>query len=133
MSEALRVLYVDDDDDIRTIASMALKLDPGIDLRTASSGQDAIALLDDTDWTPDVVLLDVMMPGMNGFSLLEKLKVRGDTGGARAIFMTARASRAGLEEYTASGAHGVILKPFDPLGLAQEVRTIVAQAKDAEG
>lgn len=128
MTTDLRILYVDDDDDIRLIASMALRIDPGIEVRAVSSGQKAIDMLDEGDWSPDVVLLDVMMPGMDGFTLHNKLRERDDLASARTIFMTARASRAGLEEYSVSGAHGVILKPFDPLQLASEVRAVVAQA-----
>jgi len=126
MSPDLRVLYVDDDDDIRLIASMALRIDPGIEVRAVSSGQDALALLDQGKWRPDVILLDVMMPGMDGFGLQRALRERNDVKAVTTIFMTARASRAGLEEYTASGADGVILKPFDPVQLAAEVRRIAA-------
>ena len=126
MSPDLRVFYVDDDDDIRLIASMALRIDPGIEVRAVSSGQDALALLDQGKWRPDVILLDVMMPGMDGFGLQRALRERNEVKGVTTIFMTARASRAGLEEYTASGADGVILKPFDPVQLAAEVRRIAA-------
>ena len=126
MSPDLRVLYVDDDDDIRLIASMALRIDPGIEVRAVSSGQDALALLDQGEWRPDVILLDVMMPGMDGFGLQRALRERNEVKGVTTIFMTARASRAGLDEYTASGADGVILKPFDPVQLAAEVRRIAA-------
>jgi CheY-like chemotaxis protein len=125
MSSGLRVLYVDDDDDIRMIASMALRLDPKIEVRSVPSGQSALDLLDQDPWRPDVILLDVMMPGMDGFTLHRTLRERSDLAQAKSIFMTARASRVGLEEYTASGADGVILKPFDPLRLAQDVRAIV--------
>lgn len=125
MSEDLRVLYVDDDDDIRMIASMALRLDPAIAVKSVSSGQSALDLLDQDPWRPDVILLDVMMPGMDGFTLHRTLRDRSDLAEAKTIFMTARASRAGLDEYTASGADGVILKPFDPLRLAQDVRAII--------
>jgi CheY-like chemotaxis protein len=126
MSKDLRILYVDDDDDIRMIATMALSIDPGIEVRAARSGHHAIALLDEDRWRPDVILLDVMMPGMDGFTLHKALRERSDLADAKTIFMTARASRAGLEEYTASGANGVILKPFDALNLAKEVRSIAA-------
>jgi len=129
MSTDLRVLYVDDDDDIRMIASMALKIDTGIEVRALSSGQAAIDLLQDDPWRPDVILLDVMMPGMDGFAVHRALRDRNDLGAAKTIFMTARASRAGLEEYTASGADGVILKPFDPMQLAKEVREIVSKQR----
>jgi two-component system OmpR family response regulator len=129
MTIDMRILYVDDDDDIRTIATMALRIDPHIDIRAAPSGQDAIDMLDREPWRPDVILLDVMMPGMDGFALHRILRARDDLSEAKTIFMTARASRAGLEEYVASGADGVILKPFDPLQLASEVRAIAAKGK----
>jgi CheY-like chemotaxis protein len=128
MSTSLRVLYVDDDDDIRMIASMALGIDPAIEVRATSSGQGAIDMLEHEAWRPDVILLDVMMAGMDGFTLHRALRERDDLAGAKTIFMTARASRAGLEEYTASGADGVILKPFDPMQLAREVRSIASGA-----
>jgi CheY-like chemotaxis protein len=126
MSNDLRVLYVDDDEDIRMIASMALRIDQAIDVRALPSGQAAIDMLERDEWRPDVILLDVMMPGMDGFTLHRALRERDDLAGAKTIFMTARASRAGLQEYTASGADGVILKPFDPMELAKEVRAIAA-------
>jgi len=126
MTKDLRILYVDDDDDIRMIATMSLCIDAGIEVRSARSGKDAIEMLDSDPWRPDVILLDVMMPGMDGFTLHKALREREDVASAKTIFMTARASRAGLEEYTASGADGVILKPFDPLGLAREVRAKAA-------
>jgi len=121
---------VDDDEDIRLIASMALRIDPGLEVRAVSSGQEALALLDSQDWRPDIILLDVMMPDMDGFGLQRALRERNDVPDVTTIFMTARASRAGLEEYTASGADGVILKPFDPIQLAAEVRRIAASRVD---
>jgi CheY-like chemotaxis protein len=130
MNPDLRVLYVDDDEDIRLIASMALRIDPGLEVRAVSSGQEALALLDSQDWRPDIILLDVMMPDMDGFGLQRALRERNDVPDVTTIFMTARASRAGLEEYTASGADGVILKPFDPIQLAAEVRRIAASRVD---
>jgi len=130
MNPDLRVLYVDDDEDIRLIASMALRIDPGLEVRAVSSGQEALALLDSQDWRPDIILLDVMMPDMDGFGLQRALRERNDVPDVSTIFMTARASRAGLEEYTASGADGVILKPFDPIQLAAEVRRIAASRVD---
>ncbi len=124
MTHDLRILYVDDDDDIRIVATMALQLDPGLEVRAVASGQAALAALDQDAWRPDVILMDVMMPGMNGFALHDALRSREGLGQTTRIFMTARASRAGFEEYVANGAHGVILKPFDPLTLASEVRAI---------
>ena len=67
----LRILYVDDEADIREVAVMALELDPELEVRDCGSGADAVALA--TSWKPDLVLLDVMMPGMDGPATLEQL------------------------------------------------------------
>lgn len=127
MTWALRVLYIDDDADIRMIASMALRLDPAIEVRCAASGSEALDMLAEDGWRPDVVLLDVMMPGMDGFALHAALRARSDMASVFTIFMTARASREGLAEYIAMGASGVILKPFDPVTLVNDVRAIIAK------
>ena len=128
MTGPLRILYVDDDDDIRTIATMSLRLDDDVDVRTASSGREALEMLaDNPAWRPQVILLDVMMPGMDGFEVHRALETAPGLASVATIFMTARASRAGMDEYRAAGAAGVILKPFDPLGLAKEVRSIVGE------
>jgi two-component system OmpR family response regulator len=121
----LHILCVDDDPDIRTIAVMALGLDPSMDVRSASSGTEALALLDDAGWRPDVVLLDVMMPGMDGPAVLATIRGRSDTAALPVIFMTARARKADVDAYRDIGAIGVIVKPFDPLALAGEVRALI--------
>ncbi|HEY0314737.1 MAG TPA: response regulator [Sphingomonas sp.] len=127
MSAMIRILCVDDDPDIRTIAVMALGLDPEMDIRSAGSGPEALALLDAGTWAPDVVLLDVMMPGMDGPAVLAAIRSRDHAAEPTAIFMTARARRSDVEAYRALGAIGVIVKPFDPIGLAREVRALVGR------
>jgi two-component system OmpR family response regulator len=121
----LKVLYVDDEADIREVAAMSLEMDPGMEVRTAQSGADALALLDAGDWTPDVLLLDVMMPAMDGPTLLKAIRTRRALDGAPAIFITARAQQQERERFIAAGAVGVIAKPFDPLTLAREVRATI--------
>ena len=125
MTARMRILCVDDDPDIRTIAVMALGLDPAMEVRSASSGVEAMALLDAGDWRPDVVLLDVMMPGMDGPTVLATIRSRGYGNALPVIFMTARARKADVDAYRDLGAIGVIVKPFDPLALAGEVRALV--------
>ncbi len=129
---ALDILYVDDDEDIRHIVRLSLSLDTGITLRVAGSAAEALALLDQGR-IPDVALLDVMMPGTDGLALLAQLRVRTDTRSVPVIFMTAKGRSADVELYRARGAAGMILKPFDPLGLAAEIRTIVAPIIDQGG
>lgn len=119
----LSVLYVDDDPDIRTIVSMALSLDPGISLRTAGSAADALAMLADGE-APDVALLDVMMPGTDGPTLLDRLRAQEATRGVPVIFLTASGREADIARYRERGAIGVILKPFDPLTLAADLRRL---------
>lgn len=123
---ALKLLYVDDDPDIRTIVEMALALDPAIDARTVKSGSEAIALLSSSDWRPDVFVLDVMMPDMDGLATLRALRALPGMGATPALFMTAKAREADIAGYRDQGAAGVILKPFDPLLLATEIRTLIA-------
>ncbi|QDZ08261.1 response regulator [Sphingomonas panacisoli] len=127
MTGPLKLLYVDDDRDIRTIVEMALSLDPTIDVRTAISGQEAVAFAATTDWRPDVLVLDIMMPGMDGLATLRALRELPGLGATPALFITAKARDADIARYRDEGAAGVILKPFDPLQLATEIRTLIAR------
>jgi DNA-binding response OmpR family regulator len=116
-----RVLYVDDEPDIREIAELALSLDPEFEVRTAGSGDEALALA--ADWRPAIILLDVMMPVMDGPAVLSRLRERGiDT---PVVFVTARAQRAEVQSFTMLDARGVIAKPFDPVSLAARVRAFL--------
>jgi CheY-like chemotaxis protein len=124
---SLSVLYVDDDDDIRHIVALSLGLDPALVVRVADSGREALEIVD-AGWVPDVAILDVMMPGMDGLELLEQLRTRSATSALPVLFMTARGRAADVADYGARGAAGVIIKPFDPIGLAQQVRSLLAAA-----
>ena len=117
---ALRVLHVDDEPDIREVVEISLGLDPDFMVRSCPSGGDAITAA--ADWSPDLILLDVMMPGMDGPMTLSRLRDSPRTSGIPVIFMTARAQPQELEHFRALGAEGVISKPFDPLTLAASVR-----------
>lgn len=122
MTDALKILYVDDEPDIRVIVEMSLGLDPQMDVRLVGSGQEALALFDRGDWYPDLALLDMMMPGMSGADLLNALRARPDTRHIPAVFVTASARSSDMDRYIAMGAVGVISKPFDPMTLARTVR-----------
>lgn len=123
----LKLLYVDDEADIREVATFSLELDPGIEVRAVGGGAEAFALLDTDAWRPDVVLLDVMMPDMDGPEVLSRLRQRGDLDGAPVIFITARAQAEERARLIGFGAADVITKPFDPMSLAQDVRAILAR------
>ena len=117
-----RILYVDDQADIREVASMALELEPNFEVRTAASGVEAIELA--SVWGPDLIMLDVMMPVMDGPTTLSRLREQADTRETPVIFITARTQAKEVEGFRALGAVGVIAKPFDPMQLAAEVREI---------
>lgn len=128
MSGALKVLYVDDEPDIREVAAMALELDGGMAVTQAASGPDALALVDG-GFRPDVVMLDVMMPGMDGPAVLAELRLRPEQASTPVVFITARAQAHELARFVSLGAIGVITKPFDPMTLSIELRAVLARAK----
>jgi two-component system OmpR family response regulator len=121
----LKVLHVDDESDIREVAAFALELDPGIHLFSAASGEAALALLD-AGLRPDVVLLDVMMPHLDGPGTLVRIRERPDLADIPVIFMTARAQSGEISHFRGLGALDVISKPFDPMTLAGDVRAVLA-------
>jgi two-component system OmpR family response regulator len=128
VSPPLKVLYVDDEPDIREVGAMALELDGSMEVTTASSGPEALTLLEGGG-RPDVILLDVMMPGMDGPAALNELKKRPELAQIPVIFITARAQAHELARFVSLGAIGVITKPFDPMTLSIELRAVLARAK----
>ena len=129
MATRTRVLLVDDEDDIRMIAEISLRDVGGFETLTAESGAEGIAAA--IAEQPDVILLDMMMPHMDGMQTLQRLRADARTREIPVIFMTAKAQRAEMESYLAAGAVGVITKPFDPMRLASDVRRIVEDAAGA--
>jgi len=115
-----RILYVDDEPDLREIAQLALSMDPDLEVRTAASGTEAITIA--ADWLPDLLLLDVMMPGMDGPATLARLREDVRMAKLPVVFITARAQPKDLQNFATLDARGVIAKPFDPMTLAQQVR-----------
>src|ERR1700724_2460135 len=124
---SLRVLHVDDEPDIREVVELSLGLDPELAVRSCASGRDALAAA--ADWPPDVILLDVMMPVMDGPATLARLRESPRTADIPVVFMTARAQTRELEHFRSLGAAGVIAKPFDPLTLAGMVRQYAPTAE----
>lgn len=125
MREKLRLLYVDDESDIRDIVEMALEDEMDLELRLCASGAEALALL--PQYRADLLLLDVMMPGLDGPTTLKRLRELPGGETAPAIFVTAKVQPREVEQFKALGAIGVIAKPFDPMTLADQVRTLWAQ------
>ena len=124
---SLKILYVDDEPDIREIAALSLGLDPGMDVREADSGAAALEVLAGGGWTPDLILLDVMMPGLDGPETLRRVRELPGHAQTAVIFITARAQAQEQARYLALGAIGVVTKPFDPMSLAAQVRSMLSR------
>ncbi len=96
-------------------------------MRACSSGAEAIETA--AEWSPYLILLDVMMPGMDGPTTLTQLRKNQQTSGIPVVFMTARAQAREVEQFISMGAQGVISKPFDPMTLASQVQGHLQAAK----
>ena len=125
--EPLSVLYVDDEPDIREVATLSLEIDPGITVTSFDGGGAALAALDG-GLRPDVIMLDVMMPGMDGPATLSRIRERSPLATTPVVFITARAQAHEQERFRSLGAIGVITKPFDPMTLAGDLRALLGTA-----
>jgi CheY-like chemotaxis protein len=122
--EVKRILYVEDEADIRAVAEIALKTVGGFELQICADGTEALDTA--VAFAPDLLLLDVMMPGMDGPATLLSLWELEGVKGVPAIFMTAKVQAEEIESLKHLGAIGVIAKPFDPMILADQVTEMVA-------
>lgn len=127
MTTLQRILHVEDDPDIREIARLALEMMGGFSVLQCESGGEALEKA--PGFRPQLLLLDVMMPGMSGEETLAALRNIPETRDCPAIFVTAKAQKAEVERLVESaGAVAVIVKPFDPTTLADEIRAIWARS-----
>ena len=117
-----KILLVEDEPDIRAVAEIALEIVGGFSVRLCEDGAAALAAL--PDFAPDLIMLDVMMPGMDGPATLAELRKLPEGAAVPVIFMTAKVQQAEIDGYRKLGAAGVIAKPFDPMTLAERVREI---------
>lgn len=120
----LKVLYVDDEPDIREVVALSLSLDPGIELLLCGSPEEALHAAG--GFAPDLIMLDVMMPVMDGPSLMAALRTVPGLRETPVIFCTARTQEREADRLRALGASGIIEKPFDPMHLARRVRALAA-------
>ncbi len=118
--ELKRIAYVEDDPDIREVAHIALRMVGGYELTTFISGQQALEHIPALQ--PQLILLDVMMPGLDGPTTLNHLREIPEARGIPVIFMTAKIQTQEVDYYKALGALGVIGKPFDPMTLSENVQ-----------
>src|ERR1700683_5163166 len=123
------VLYVDDDADICSVVQATLRIVPGLDVQTADCGERAINLA--YELRPDLVLMDVMMPGLDGPSTLTRMRQSILLADTPVIFLTAKVLPAEISQFLQLGAIGVIVKPFDPLKLYADLVALWHKAEIA--
>lgn len=116
----IRILLVDDEPDVREVVDVSLGLDPDFKTRACASGADALVTA--AEWSPSIILLDVMMPLMDGPTTLANLRKNPRTAHIPVVFLTARTQSEEIEQYAKLGAKGVLSKPFNPMTLAASVR-----------
>ena len=114
-----RILIIDDEDDIREVAQVSLELVGHYEVLTAAGGREGLECA--RSERPDAILLDVMMPGLDGPSRLVELRADPATRDIPVVFVTAKNQAAKRERLTRLGADGALAKPFDPLKLASDV------------
>ncbi|MDH3213946.1 MAG: response regulator [Myxococcales bacterium] len=121
--EINRVLIVDDEEHIRLVSSLSARKVGKWEVAVAASGEEGIRAA--IRERPDVMLLDVMMPDLDGPGTFQRLQEDERTAGIPVIFLTAKVQTHEIEAYLALGAAGVIRKPFDPMTLPDEIRKIL--------
>jgi two-component system, OmpR family, response regulator len=124
-----RLTYVEDEPDIRSITEFALRELGGYELDVCVNGPEAIART--PDFNPDLIILDVMMPGMDGIETYRRLRAIPMLAETPIVFMTAKAMKHETDRYRALGAADVIAKPFDPIALPDRLREIWRRARNA--
>lgn len=129
MSDPLHILYVEDEADIREVTEFALE-DEGFELLFCASGKEALQKA--YDFKPDVILLDVMMPGMDGPTTLLELRKLPGFDKIPTLFLTAKIQADQIERFKALGVLEVIPKPFDPMSLADQIRDILKQHNESK-
>jgi DNA-binding response OmpR family regulator len=117
------ILVIDDDDGIREVIQICLETIAGWDVIVAASGEEGLILACDRD--PDVILLDVMMPHLDGIATFQQLQNNSKTQNIPTILLTAKAKISEQKQYQHLGVTGVIIKPFEPYDLIAKIKTLL--------
>lgn len=117
-----RILYAEDEPDIQAVAKLALEMVGGFKVLICNSGTETLERV--SGFSPDLILLDVMMPGMDGPSTLQRLRANPATAAIPVVFLTAKVQVTEVLQYQEMGALDAIAKPFDPMTLAANVKSI---------
>ncbi|HEY9869736.1 MAG TPA: response regulator [Candidatus Obscuribacterales bacterium] len=118
-----KALVVEDEPNIRYLIQCSLEDFGGWQVLSAASGEEALTMASREH--PDVILLDIMLPGMDGPTIYSRLMADSECAAIPVIFMTAKAQMHEVERYLALGASGVITKPFDPLRLSERILELI--------
>ena len=122
MGELRKVLLVEDEADIREVTKLSLEMVGGLRVEVCSCGEEALQKA--PEFAPDLILLDVMMPGIDGPTTLQRLREHPGLRSIPVVFMTAKVMQAELDEYRSLGAADVIPKPFDPMTLTDRLKDV---------
>jgi CheY-like chemotaxis protein len=117
-----RILYAEDEPLIQAVAKLALEKVGGFEVLMCSSGTEALEKIG--AFAPDLVLLDVVMPGMDGPTTLQRLRLSPATAAIPVVFLTANTQPTEVAQYRTLGALDVVAKPFNPMTLAAQIKTI---------
>ena len=118
-----RILIIDDEDDIREVAAMSLETVAGWEVMVANSG--AQGLIRAATYKPDAILLDVMIPGMDGPTTFRELQKNPVTAKIPVLFLTAKVQATDRRRFADLGIHAVLVKPFDPLTLSTQIANVL--------
>ncbi len=124
VNSSKRILVVDDDDGVREVIQICLETIAGWKVISAASGQAGLTLA--KEQKPDAILLDVMMPEMDGLDTFQQLQIHNLTQHIPTILLTAKAKISEQKKFQDLGVAGVIIKPFEPYHLVAQIKTILA-------
>lgn len=122
MTELKKILYAEDEPDVQTVVELTIQTMSEYEVKICDNGKKLLECVE--EYNPDLILLDVMMPEMDGPTTYKKLQDNQKTKNIPVIFMTAKAQVHEVENFKDTGAIGVITKPFDPMNLCDEIQTI---------
>jgi two-component system, OmpR family, response regulator len=120
--ELSKILYAEDDPDIQEIGALALETLGGFTVKACDNGAEVLPAA--IEFQPDMVILDIMMPGMDGVEALRVLRENDSFKDTPVIFMTAKVMKEEQQKYIEMGVLDIIAKPFDPISLCERIHEI---------
>jgi len=128
-----RILIIDDEDDIREVAALSLEATAGWEISTASSGAEGIRVAAAASPKPDAILMDVMMPDMDGPTTFRQMQLTPGVAGIPVVLLTAKVHGVDQRRFANLGVASVLFKPFDPLTLAAQIAEVLGWPDDSAG